>query len=76
MKFIGHAKQSATDAFESFLKRVIQKTGEETGGLIGNNIPNRIMKVSKSSPHNNSETSMITKYLRKDIYLQKKNRKL
>ena len=38
------------------LQKVIQKTAEATGALIGNKIANRIMKVSRSSPQNNSET--------------------
>ena len=61
-------------------KRVIQKTAEATGDLIGNKIANRITKVSKSLPQNNSET--ITNGHDKEIpkeryiYLQKKDRKL
>ena len=32
-----------------------QKTAEATGDLIGNKIANKITKVSRSSPQNNSE---------------------
>ena len=37
-------------------KRVIQKTAEATGDLIGNKIANEIKKLSKNSRQNNSET--------------------
>ena len=55
-------------------KNRIQKTAEATGDLSGNKIADRITKVSKTLPKNNSET--ITNehhknYLRKDMYLQK-----
>ena len=51
-----HAKQSATDEFKTDSKRVIQKKAEATGDLIGNKITNRIIKVSKRSPHDSLET--------------------
>ena len=47
-KLLDHAKQSVTDALRTNSKRVIQKAAEATGDLIGNNIANRITKVSKS----------------------------
>ena len=47
-KLLGHTKQSATDAFKIASKRVIQKTTETTADLIGNEIANKIMKVSKN----------------------------
>ena len=56
-----------------------QKTAEPTGDLIGNKIDVKFTKVSRSSPQNNSEVITITmrkKYLKKDIYLLKKYRKL
>ena len=76
---LDYAKQSATDTLKTSSKRVIQKAEEATGDLIGNKIANKITKASRSSLQNNSET--ITnehdkKYLKKDIYLQKKDRKL
>ena len=40
---LDHAKQSATEAFK-------------TGDLIGNKLVNKITKVSRSLPQNNSET--------------------
>ena len=37
-------------------KRAMQKIAGATVGLIGNKIADRITKVSKTSPQNNSET--------------------
>ena len=78
-KRIDHTKQSTTDALKTSSKRLIQKTTEATCDLTDNKVANRITKFSRSSPQINSET--ITnehdkKYLNKDIYLQKENRKL
>ena len=52
-KFLGHAKQSATDALKTASKRAIQKTAEATVDLIGNKIADKITRVSKTSLHNN-----------------------
>ena len=52
-----------------------KKTAQATIDLIGN----KIMNVSQNSQQNNSETvpnNLIKKNLSKDIYLQKKDRKL
>ena len=54
-KRLDHGKQSATDAIKTS-KGAIQKTAEATGYLIGNKITNTIIKVSKNSQQNNSET--------------------
>ena len=35
---------------------MIKKTAEATGDLIGNKIADKIKRVSKTSPKNNSET--------------------
>ena len=78
-KLLDHAKVSATDAFKTASKRAIQKTAEESCDLIDNKIANKITKTPKNSLENNSETvkmSMIKKYLKKDIYFQKKDKKL
>ena len=56
-KRIDHAKQSATDVFETASKRVIQKTTEATDNLIRNKIADKITRVSKTSPKNNLETN-------------------
>ena len=55
-KLSDQAKKSATDAFKTSLQRLIQKTAEETGDLMGNKIADRITEVSKCSQQNNSET--------------------
>ena len=52
---------------------------EVTGDLISNKVVDRITTISKKSKHNNSEkvpNENHKKYLKKDIYLQKKNIKL
>ena len=46
-KLLDHSKKSLTDALKTLSKRVIQKTAEATDGLIGNEIANKIIKVSK-----------------------------
>ena len=66
-KPLDHAKQSATDALKTSSKRVIQKTAEATGDLIGNKIASKITKVSRSSPQNNSDT--ITSEHDKEIHI-------
>ena len=58
------------------LQKSHQKTAEATGDLIGNEIANKIAAVSKNSQQNDSEMNMIIKYLKKDKYLQKKDRKI
>ena len=47
----------ATDTFKTASKRAIQKTGETTDDLIGNNIADKIKNVSKTSPQYNLETN-------------------
>ena len=51
-KLLDHAKQSGTDTLKTSSKRVIQKTAEAVGVLIGNEIANNITKASRSSPQN------------------------
>ena len=46
---LDHAKQSAADALKTSSKRVIQKTAEATGDLIGNKSVDRITEVSKNA---------------------------
>ena len=68
---LGHAKQSATDAFKTASKRAIQKIAVVTGDLTGNRIANRITKVSKNSPQKNLETvtNENDKEIRKEEYI-------
>ena len=56
-KGLDHTKQSAPNSLKIVSKKVIQKTAEGTGDLIDNKIADRITKVSKSSPQNNSVTN-------------------
>ena len=55
---LDRGKQSETDAFKTTSKST-SKTAEATGDLIGNTIASRIIKVSKNSQQNNSETVTI-----------------
>ena len=43
--------------FKTSSKRIIQKTAETAGDLIGNKIANKITRISKTSPKRNSETN-------------------
>ena len=68
------AKQSA----EMHLK-VIQKIAEATGDLIGTKIADRIVKsqeVHLRMIQKQLQMNTIKKYVKKDIYLQKKDTKL
>ena len=47
---------TARDALTNTSKMTIQKTVEVTGNLTGNKIADKITKVSRTSPQNNSET--------------------
>ena len=76
---IDNAVRSATNAFRTSSKRVIQKTAEASGGLIGNKIANRITKVSKNSQQNNLKTikkQQEKEILKKDTNLQKRDKKV
>ena len=59
---------------EAVSKSVIQKTTEATDNLIDNKISERITKVSKISQRS-LKINMTKEYLRKEIYLQKKDKK-
>ena len=55
-KILHHTKQFAKDAIKTVSKKVIQKTAEETCDLIGNKIPDKTIKISKTSQQKNPET--------------------
>ena len=55
LKPLDHAKKSATDGLKTSSKRIIQKGAEGTSDLNGNEVVNKITKVSKNSQENNSE---------------------
>ena len=75
-KLLDHTKQSVADALKTVSQRAIQKTAEPNGHLICKKIADRITKISKTSRQNSLKMSMIKKYLKKDMYFQKKDRKL
>ena len=74
--FLIALKKSTTDAIKNASKRVIQKTAEVTGDLIGNNIADKLTSVPKKSTKElpNDETEVDKP--KKDTYLQKKGNKL
>ena len=53
-KLVDSAKKYTADAIKTASKRVIQKTTEATGDLIGNKIADKITSVSKKSNNNNN----------------------
>ena len=53
--FLDRTKQFATGSLKTATKRAIQKTAEATGDLIGNKIADKITRISKILPQNNSE---------------------
>ena len=56
-KLLEYTKKSATDVLKTASKRAIQKTAEAAGDLIGNIIADKITRVSKTAPQNNSITN-------------------
>ena len=48
-KLLDSAKKSTGDAIKATSKRVIQKTAEATGDLIGSKVADKITSVSKKS---------------------------
>ena len=58
LKLLDHPKQPATDALKSTSKWVIQKAAKGTGDLTNNEFPDKITKVSRTSPQNSSETGI------------------
>ena len=56
-KRLDSAKKSTTDAIKTASKRIIQKTAEATGDLIGNKIDDKITSVSKKPLNNNNNNN-------------------
>ena len=48
-------KESAADALKTTSKKVTQKTTQATDYLLGKIVPNKIKKVSRTSPQNSLE---------------------
>ena len=58
-------------------KKIVHKTAEATGDLIGNKIADKITSASKKSNMKKcSQMKLIMKYQKKHIFLQKKDKKL
>ena len=64
---LDHAEKSSRDAVKISSKRVIYKTAEATDDLIGNKLLTDLQKL---------QLSMLKKYLKKDMFFQKKEKKL
>ena len=73
-KLVDTAKKSATDAIKTASKREIQKTAEATGDLVGNKITSASIKSHNKEIESNEVNN--TKYRKRDIFLQKKGKKL
>ena len=75
-KFLDNAKQSATGAFKTASKRVIQRTAEATDDLLGNKIAESFTKISKNLQQNNSEavTNEHDKEIPKERYMSPEER--
>ena len=71
-KRVDSAKKSATDAIKTASKKSIQKTAEATGDLIGNKLLIRL----QLSFQKNHKIKLIMKYLKRDIFLRKKDKRL
>ena len=65
-KPLDHTKLFATDALKTASKRLVQKSAEATGDLLGNKIADKITKLY----HRIIQKQMKKKYLEKGIYLQ------
>ena len=71
-KIVDTATKSATDAIKTASKRLIQKTAEAPGDLIGNKIADKITSASKNHIMKKlSQMKLIMKYRKRDIFLQK-----
>ena len=62
-KLLDDAKQPASGRIKNSPKRVIQKSLEATGDLIGNKTADKITKVSKHSQQHNSEKARSDHYI-------------
>ena len=56
-KLLHSAKKSTTDAIKTASKRLIQKTADATGDLMGNKIADKITSVSKNPNNNNNNNN-------------------
>ena len=65
-KLLDSAKKSTADAIKTASKRAIQKRAEATGDLIGNEIADKIISVSKKSPTELHSMELHSKDLQND----------
>ena len=71
-KLMDTATKTGIDAAKTASKRVVQKTAEATGDLIGNNIPDKITSLGKSKKQKEDEANEV-----EEIYIpQKRDNKL
>ena len=75
-KLVDTAKISATDAFKIASKSAIQKTAEATRDIVGNEITDKVTKISKYLQVTHTQMQLAMKYQKKHIYLNKKDKKL
>ena len=77
-KPLDHAKRSAKVVLKTASKNAVQKTAEAIVDLIGNKIAisQKFQKIHNKMIQRQLQMRMIKKYLKKDIYLQKKENKL
>ena len=72
---LNRAKNSATDGFKTFLKRVIQKTAEATGNLISNEIAKyELQKTNNKIIQKQLQISMIKLKIPKERYVSSEER--
>ena len=75
-KRLDHTKKSVADALKTVSQTTIQKTAEPNGHLICKKLLIELQKFQKLHDRIVLKRSMIKKYLKKDIYFQRKDRKL
>ena len=78
-KLLDSAKKPTTDAIQTASKRAIQKALDATGNRIGNEIADKITRVSKKSlrhSQNDDVNNELEVPKERYIYFQKKDNKL
>ena len=73
-KLLDGTKKSTTDTIKTASKRVIQKTAEATGELIGNKIADKTTSMSKKSSNNNNNDEDVELTIHKKIYISPEER--
>ena len=73
-KLLDGAKKSTTDAIKTASKRVIQKTAEATGDLIGNKIVDKITSAWKKPNNNNNNNEVVEITAHKKRYISPEER--